>query len=153
MKLLIFLCFYFICLSKISWIVLEDPRDVDIVVTVNGFLEKPGKYTVKNFTLTQDLLEQLNIYENADLRHLNGAVALHDGDVLTIVEKQEKHKISINLSSKEELMKLRGIGEMMAQRIVEYREKYGYFQQLEDLKKVKGIGDKKFEQIKAEIIL
>ena len=59
--------------------------------------------------------------------------------------------ININTASAEELTSLKGIGEKTAQAIVEYREKNGAFKTIEDIKNVKGIGDKKFEVFKSSI--
>jgi len=59
--------------------------------------------------------------------------------------------IHINKASKADFMKLNGIGETLAQRIIEYREKNGDFEKIEDLKKVKGIGEKIFDKIKDDI--
>ncbi len=56
--------------------------------------------------------------------------------------------ISINTASKEELMTLPGIGESKALSIIEYREKNGIFNLIEDIKNVSGIGDSLYEQIK-----
>ncbi|MCD6539141.1 MAG: helix-hairpin-helix domain-containing protein [Candidatus Omnitrophica bacterium] len=50
-------------------------------------------------------------------------------------------------------MKLPYIGEVLAKRIISYREKNGPFQSIEDLKKVKGIGEKKLKAIKNSISL
>lgn len=55
--------------------------------------------------------------------------------------------INLNTATKSQLMNLPGIGEKTADAIIEHREKIGKFRKLEDLKKVKGIGDKKFENI------
>ncbi|NLM49949.1 MAG: DUF655 domain-containing protein [Clostridiaceae bacterium] len=60
-------------------------------------------------------------------------------------------KININTAGKSELMKLKGIGEKTAQAIIDYRNQKGKFTSIEDIKKVKGIGDKKFEEIKDKI--
>lgn len=58
--------------------------------------------------------------------------------------------VNINSASKEELMTLKGIGETTAEAIIEYRKK-NKFTKIEDIKNVKGIGDKKFESIKEDI--
>lgn len=58
--------------------------------------------------------------------------------------------VNINTASKEELMTLNGIGETTAEAIIEYR-KENKFTKIEDIKNVKGIGDKKFEAIKEDI--
>ncbi len=57
-------------------------------------------------------------------------------------------KIELNGADKDALMSIPGIGEKLAQRIIEYRIKAGVFKDAEDLKKVKGIGKGKFEKIK-----
>ncbi len=56
--------------------------------------------------------------------------------------------IDINAASAEELMHIKGIGKVLAENIVSYRENYGYFYSVEDLMNVDGIGDKKLEAIK-----
>jgi competence protein ComEA len=56
--------------------------------------------------------------------------------------------ININKASQTELEKIPGIGPVIARRINEYRSQNGEFKVLEDLRKVKGIGDKKFQLIK-----
>lgn len=58
--------------------------------------------------------------------------------------------VNINTASKEELMTLKGVGEATAEAIIEYR-KENKFTKIEDIKNVKGIGDKKFESIKEDI--
>ncbi len=57
-------------------------------------------------------------------------------------------KININKSGIDEISKLPGIGFTYAQEIIIYREKYGNFKTKEDIMKVKGIGIKKYEKIK-----
>ena len=61
--------------------------------------------------------------------------------------------ISINRANAEELDAIRGIGPMLAERIVKYREANGRFEHLEDLVRVPGIGQAKFEKIKSQITL
>ena len=59
--------------------------------------------------------------------------------------------ININLASATELDKLPGIGPVKAKAIVEDRKKNGPFTSVEDLKRVKGIGDATLEKLKSEI--
>ena len=56
--------------------------------------------------------------------------------------------IDINTASYTELMALPGIGEVLAQRIVDYRTEHGPFEAVERIKDVNGISDKRFEDIK-----
>ncbi|ASM38204.1 MAG: helix-hairpin-helix domain-containing protein [Campylobacter sputorum] len=55
--------------------------------------------------------------------------------------------IDLNTASKDELMTLKGVGESKAEAIIEYR-KANKFNSIEDIKKVKGIGDKIYKDNK-----
>ena len=59
--------------------------------------------------------------------------------------------ININKDSKEELQKLPGVGEKIAERIIFYRDKNGRFNKNEDITNVAGIGEKKYERMKGFI--
>ena len=56
-------------------------------------------------------------------------------------------KLNINTASAEELTMLNGIGEAIASRIVAYRTENGYFNSIDEIINVKGIGQAKFEEI------
>jgi competence protein ComEA len=59
--------------------------------------------------------------------------------------------LDINQATAEELTALPGIGPAMADRIVAFREEHGKFRRVEDLMKVKGIGEKSFEKLRRSI--
>ncbi len=61
--------------------------------------------------------------------------------------------IDINKANWVEYAMLDGIGEVLAKRIVEFRETHGPFNSVEDLQKVKGIGKKTFEKIEPFLVL
>ena len=63
----------------------------------------------------------------------------------------EIKKININKASKEELKQLSGVGDSVAQAIIDYRQKNGKFNTIEDIKKVPGIGESKFSNIQKMI--
>lgn len=62
-------------------------------------------------------------------------------------------QVNINTATVEELAGLPGIGEVLAERIVAYREAHGRFRRAEELLEVKGIGESKFADMKDWIIL
>jgi len=62
-------------------------------------------------------------------------------------------KVNINTADAKELTKLPGIGQTIAIRIIEYREKQDGFKKIEELQNISGIGKKKFERIKEMVIL
>ena len=56
--------------------------------------------------------------------------------------------INVNISTAQQLTALPGIGEVLADRIITYREQYGDFISLEELMDVPGISQKRFDAIK-----
>ncbi|MFH1051751.1 MAG: helix-hairpin-helix domain-containing protein [bacterium] len=98
---------------------------------------------------------QKTTYTGTDIKN-NTNPKLEKGD--TVIKKtgfQPKPKITsgsinINTASKLELMKLPGVGESTALKIIEYRTKHP-FTMASDIMYIKGIGKKKFEKMKAFI--
>ncbi len=61
--------------------------------------------------------------------------------------------ININTATKEELMELPKIGPVTAERILRYREDFGNFHNIDELKNIKGIGPKTMEQLRLLVTL
>ena len=61
--------------------------------------------------------------------------------------REEKVPVNINTATKEELMTLPGVGEVLADRIIEYRETYGRFVAAEQLMDVSGIGEQRYADL------
>ena len=59
-----------------------------------------------------------------------------------------KYQLNINSAQTRDFDNLPGVGPSLAERIIEYRHKYGSFENVDELVKVKGLGSKKLESIK-----
>lgn len=66
-------------------------------------------------------------------------------------ENLAEKSININTAAKDQLVQLPGVGNSTADKIIEYRETHGSFKRIEDIMKIKGIGQKKFDKMKAFI--
>ncbi len=66
-------------------------------------------------------------------------------------DQQSDGKMDINTASLQQLTLLPGIGETIAQRIIDYREEHGDFKNIDELMNVSGIGEKKLQQLKPYI--
>lgn len=139
-----------------------------IIVDVRGAVNQPGVYTLPVGSRVQDALARAgDVTSDADTRTLNLARRLNDGEQLYVPRQGEAtpiptalaargvltatrmpSKININTATVAELDTLPGIGPALAQRIVDYRTQNGDFKTIEDIKKVRGIGDALFNQIK-----
>jgi len=149
-----------------------------IKVYICGCVKQPGVYEMAQGSRIVDLAELCGGFtEDACIEAVNLAAVLSDEEKVYIPSKTEisqqginildgissgnnsnskegqadasqGQKVNVNSASAEELMVLPGIGEQIAKNIIDYRNQYGAFNTKEDLKNVKGIGEKKFEQIK-----
>lgn len=100
-----------------------------------------------------DLLEKVELSSDSDLSGLSKNSVLYNNQIIVIPKVKEYELISINSANIEELSSLPGIGKATALKIINYRETYGCFNDLEELKNVSGIGDKKYEKLKEYITL
>jgi competence protein ComEA len=108
---------------------------------IGGAVANPGIYPWQEGDTIQALLLDTGVEPDADLSHIEIYVP-REG------EEQSPQKIDINRAEPWLLEVLPGIGEVLAQRIVDYRSGNGTFRTIEDLLKVSGIGEGTFEKIK-----
>lgn len=151
--IIIGLCFLIYFLKPIRLDDVEILKPSTISIEVKGHLENPGSFTLKNYSSFNDLLKELELYDDSDYEHISLNKQLYNHDVIVIKERATVKKISINSGTKEELMMLKGVGEVMARRIINFREQEASFKSIEELMKVKGIGEKVFHNIKDFITL
>lgn len=149
---------------KNSGVEKTEKDDREIGVYVCGEVKTPGVYKMKQGDRIEKLINMAGGFtENADTRAINLAAKLKDEDFIIIRSKvmldnsvgintqAQDGKININTASKEQLKTLPRIGDAYAERIIEYREKNGFFKDIKDIMKVSGIGEKMFENIKDKI--
>jgi len=118
-----------------------EPPELSGELYIGGAVANPGVYPLKEDNTLQTLLSDAGIEPNADLSHIELYIP-REG------EEQSPQKIDINRAEPWLLEALPGIGEVLAQRIVDYRSDNGSFRIIEDLLKVSGIGPATFENIK-----
>ena len=147
-------------------------EDRVIMIHISGQVYYPGIIELKLGDRLIDAVEYAGgLKKEADIDKINLAKKLSDEDKIYIPKIGEeiqdnleisivnsiagnddnKGKININNCSKEALMSLPGIGEITAEKIINYRNE-NKFAIIEDIKNVSGIGDKKFDAIKDLII-
>lgn len=145
-----------------------------IQVYVTGAVKKPGVYRLQEGDRVYQAVEMAEALADADLKHLEMARSLVDGETIPVhtqgeipeppvnasvggsytsgASNQNSAMVNINTASAQELAdKLDGIGPALGQRIVDYRTSNGPFKDIEEIKNVSGIGDKRFEAIKDKI--
>lgn len=150
-------------------------KESEIVVYVAGAVNRPGVVQLAEGARAKDAVDACGGFlPTADTNGVNLAQKLKDGMQVTVPEKSPQGTavqgaaggaqagaakslpegmVNINTADEKELDKLPGIGPAMAKRIVEYRMENGAFQAPEEIKRVKGIGDAKYEKMKDKIAL
>lgn len=144
-KYLLLLIFVLILIYSLfnNFLLSSNDRDKKIDVKVN---EK--EYSVPVGTTYKELKEE---YKLDDSSNVADDFVLSDKQEVLVDDASEK--ISINKATYEELITLPGIGPKTAEKIIEYRNTYGPFWTIEDIKNVKGIGDKKYAKLKEFITI
>jgi competence protein ComEA len=151
----------------------EPLSTAEVVVHVSGAVKKSGVYRLAPESRVADAIEQAGgASENADLDALNLAEPIQDGQKIHVPRKGEvsaptvasvppsrtprsapqaaavQFPINLNTATAEQLEAIPGIGPVLAQRIIEYRQTHGRFQSVDELLEVRGIGPKRLESMR-----
>ena len=144
-------------------------QETVIFVDIKGAVNNPGVYQMKSGDRVKDALDAAGgLTDEADSQKVNLAQRVEDQMVIVVPKVGEEAteipagvtskeaakdgKVNINTATVEELKTLKGVGEKKAEAIIEYRKKNGSFKTKEDLMKVRGIGKKLFESFQERIV-
>lgn len=142
----------------------EEVAEWVVVVHVDGAVGAPGVYALGGEPRVNDAIVAAGgLAEGADTSGINLAARLSDGEKVHVPLVGEAPQagaepasdapggsdgpVNLNTATVEELDELPGVGEATALAIVEDRERNGPFSSPEDLMRVSGIGEKKFEKL------
>ncbi|MGX7030281.1 helix-hairpin-helix domain-containing protein [Vagococcus zengguangii] len=133
---------------------------------VSGVIDLAGGMTenadVNQVNLAQIVTDQMMIYVPAEGEEVSEVVhnQAEESEITDavngdsdIASGQSEDKVNINTANLTEFQTLNGVGAVKAQAIIDYREANGAFQSIEDLKNVKGVGEKTFDSLKESITI
>jgi competence protein ComEA len=152
-------------------ILIEDATaNLPLVVEVRGEVKAPGVVSLSPGARLQDAIAAAGGLSNdADLSTVNLARRLRDGELVVILAlpapdstpvlptvgvddavpaEDPRARININSATAEELEALPSIGEVIAARIIAYREQNGAFRSVDDLIHVEGVSDRTIDDIR-----
>jgi competence protein ComEA len=146
----------------------EPEKHQNIIVYVSGEVKNPGVVSMAHGSRVIDAVNLLGgPTETANVQGVNMAAPLIDGQQIHVPSRDEDAgglataiasgraggKVNINTADVTALDTLPGVGPSTAQKIIDYRKNKGPFTSLEDLKKVPGIGENKYQNLKDKISL
>lgn len=132
----------------------ENSRVADIIEKAGGLTDDAN---INDINLAYVLEDGMKVYipKNSDKNEVkddtNIYVSKENNNTSTSKNTNsdnQNNKININTATQTELETLPGIGPSIAVKIINYRKENGKFTNVEELKKVSGIGNAKYEQIK-----
>ena len=131
-----------------------------LVVAVAGKVRHPGLVRLKADARVADAIEAAGgVLPGTDLSTVNLARKVVDGELITVgappapAGQAEGGKLNLNTATAAQLDKLPGVGPVLAERIVAYRDSRGGFRSVGDLRQVDGIGDAKYAELKDLVVV
>lgn len=132
-----------------------------VYVDIKGMVKRPGVYKVLSDTRVKDVIALAEGFlEHAKIDVINLAQSVYDEMVIIVPSKESEiesaintSKININTATKEQLLKLKGIGESKADAILGYRKEKGKITTLDELTQIKGISKRLLDDIRSEVIV
>jgi len=135
-------------------------RPSGVVVDVAGKVRAPGLRTLPQGARVQDALQAAGgPLPGTDLTGLNLARPLGDGEEVVVgvpsppggtsASGPASGPLSLNNATAQQLDALPGVGPVLAQRIVQYREQHGGFQSVDQLRHVSGFGERRLQDLRA----
>lgn len=122
--------------------------EAETLIPLDSIWEEAEEQTSAQTSLTTSPQKQAEEPILTAVNEIITSQTMFSGSAETIPEQGSL--ININTATVEELKTLNGIGDVIAARIVEYANTIG-FNSIEEIKNVKGIGNKKYENIKDKI--
>lgn len=136
----------------------EIPTQTPIEVYITGEVAEPGLYKLEKDSRLSDLILKAGGFLDPKIDGYNLASKLYDGQHIHIKNtfevspsksiEMQNIKVNINEADSITLSSLPGIGPSKAADIIQYREENGFFEKIEDILNVPGIGEFTFNQIK-----
>jgi competence protein ComEA len=130
-------------------------RSVIVEIHVAGWVVSPGVVEVVEGSIVADAVEAAGgLRTGALVDQINLAAPVRSGDQVIVPGPDDleagnqEGPLRLNRATSSELQTLPGVGPVLAERIVSYREVNGPFQQVEDLLQVPGIGEAKLSSIR-----
>lgn len=132
---------------------LEMRQSETMEIHVSGAVIREEWLIVPNFSTFEDILPLIHLDDDADINKIHPAQIFRHLDRIIIPHLKDVPCVSLNHATHEELMSLTGIGQVSAQRILDYRVHVGLFRKIEDIMNIKGIKEATFSKIKDHICL
>ncbi|HEX2419900.1 MAG TPA: ComEA family DNA-binding protein [Micromonosporaceae bacterium] len=135
-----------------------------VVVAVTGKVRRPGLVTLASGSRVADAITAAGgVLPGTEIGYLNLARKVTDGELIVVGATPPPEaqpgagpeglgaaggKVNLNTASLQQLDGLPGVGPVLAQRILNFRDQHGSFRSVTDLRQVDGIGPARYEQLK-----